>query len=345
MGISSLNQLEKHLTLTQEERNWFSFPSTLPLLVSEHVMSLINKDDPEDPIRKQFIPTCFENMDDLGNLDPLEEEKHSETKRLIHRYANRAALLTTDRCFSYCRHCFRRRFTSNSSGPISEKELEDAAEYLAEHKEIKEVLLTGGDMFTLSDEHIAMMLKTLKEARADIIYRLCTRAIATYPERFTKELFETLEGYNWGAPYYLMTQFNHPREITSETEGIIASFLKLGIIPMNQAVLLKGVNDSVDVLEELSNKLLATRIKPYYLFQGDLVNGTEHLRVKIEHGLEMEKELRKRLSGLAMPQYTIDLPEGGGKVILTHDYTKRHENGKWIFTSPYGGSREYPEKE
>lgn len=344
MSISSLKQLEKHLDLTEDERMWFEESPRLPLLVSDHVMALIDRNDPDDPIRKQFIPDRRENTDDVGDLDPLKEVEHSETPRLIHRYHNRAALLTTDRCFSYCRHCFRRRFTSNSSGPISDRQLAEVAAYLGMHGEIREVLLTGGDMFTMSDGQIAGMLKTLKSARPDIIYRLCTRAVATFPERFTEKLFETIAGYNYGAPYYLMTQFNHPREITEETGRIISSFLKLGIPAMNQAVLLKGVNDDVDVLEELSNKLLATRIKPYYLFQGDLVNGTEHLRVRLEKGLELEKNLRKRLSGLAMPQYTLDLPDGGGKVILTHDYMLCHRDGSWEFESPCGGKRIYPEK-
>ena len=344
MSISSLKQLEEHLDLTEDERQWFNTSPRLPLLVSDHVMALMDENDPDDPIRRQFIPDRRENTDDVGDLDPLREEEHSETPRLIHRYHNRAALLTTDRCFSYCRHCFRRRFTSSSSGPISGKQLEEAAAYLGMHGEIREVLLTGGDMFTMSDEQIASMLATLKSTRPDIIYRLCTRAVATFPERFTDKLFETISMYNYGAPYYLMTQFNHPREITEETERIISSFMKLGIPAMNQSVLLKGVNDDVDVLEELSNKLLSARIKPYYLFQGDLVNGTEHLRVHLEDGLELERELRKRLSGLAMPQYTLDLPDGGGKVILTHDHMLGRRDGCWVFESPYGGRRIYPEK-
>ena len=173
-------------------------------------------------------------------------------------------------------------------------------------------------MFTLSDEKLDHLLSSLKEAREDVILRLCTRAVATYPERFTDKVMDIIKKYNYGAPFMLMVQFNHPRELTAEAIKAVSKFVNMGIPAFNQSVLLKGVNDNVDTLAELSHKLLYNRIKPYYLFQGDQVRGTAHLRTSVEEGLKLEQELRKRLSGLEMPSYTIDLPEGGGKVILTH---------------------------
>lgn len=342
MAISEKKQLEEKLTLTENEEKWFQNPSPLPLLVSDSFFSLINSEDPEDPIRKQVIPDSREcSTEDL--TDPLEEVGHSVSERFIHRYGNRGALLTTDRCFTYCRHCFRRRFTGTSTGPISDEELERVCTYLRKHTEIEEILLTGGDMFTLSDERIDVMLSRLKETREDIILRLCTRAVATYPERFTPRLMEIIRKHDHGAPFMLMVQFNHPRELTPAAVNAVSMFTKSGIPAFNQCVLLKGVNDDVDVLAELSHKLLYNRIKPYYLFQGDLVRGTAHLRTTVEEGLRIEKELRHRLSGLGMPQYTIDLPEGGGKVILTHQYLMGKKNGHLEFETPDGLIRYYPE--
>ncbi len=340
MPITSKEALSKAIRLTESEENWEeNGSSTLPLLISDHIASMLSI--PE--IRRQFVPSCEENKDEEGNLDPLEEEAHEKAGRLIHRYHNRAAFLVTDRCFSYCRHCFRRRFTGSLTGPASEEEIRDAADYISSHSEIKEILLTGGDMFTLSDDHIDTLLGIFKDSCPDVIFRLCTRAAAVYPERFTDRLFSIIKKHQTGAPFYLMTQFNHPAELTDGAIKAVNGFLDLGIPAMNQSVLLRGVNDDPDTLIELCNKLLYHRIKPYYLFQGDLVRGTQHLRVPIEKGLEIEKRMRIELSGLGMPQYTIDLPDGGGKVILTENHLVTKKGHEYIFTAPEGGTRAYPD--
>ena len=198
-------------------------------------------------------------------------------------------------------------------------------------------------MFTLSDDHIDTLLGIFKDSCPDVIFRLCTRAAAVYPERFTDRLFSIIKKHQTGAPFYLMTQFNHPAELTDEAIKAVNGFLDLGIPAMNQSVLLRGVNDDPDTLIELCNKLLYHRIKPYYLFQGDLVRGTQHLRVPIEKGLEIEKRMRIELSGLGMPQYTIDLPDGGGKVILTENHLVTKKGHEYIFTAPEGGTRAYPD--
>ncbi len=340
MPITSIEELSKLIELSGSEKEWRESGSgSLPLLISDHIASMLH----EPAIRRQFVPDALENMDDTGNLDPQEETGHEAAFRLVHRYHNRAAFLVTDRCFSYCRHCFRRRFTGSMTGPATDEEIQKAAEYINSHKEIKEVLLTGGDMFTLSDDRIAFLLKTMKESNPDVIFRLCTRAVAVYPERFTKKLFGIIREHQTGAPYYLMTQFNHPAELTEDAIGAVRGFLDLGIPAMNQTVLLKDVNDDAGILIELSNKLLYNRIKPYYLFQGDLVKGTQHLRVPIRKGLEIERRMRMELSGLGMPQYTIDLPQGGGKVILTENHLIGKKGREYIFTTPEGDTREYPD--
>ena len=339
--IRTKRELEEKLRLKESEEAWFDHPSSLPLLISDSLEALIDPADPDDPVRRQLVPDERE-CDQSGSLDPLGEVSHQATGRLIHRYGQRAALLTTDRCFAYCRHCFRRRFTGTDTGPISDNDIDQAASYLAQRKEIKEVLLTGGDLFTLSDKRIDKLLGTLREARKDLVLRLCTRAVVSCPERFTAELMAIIARQNHGGPFFLMTQFNHPRELTKESIEAVDKFLSLGIPAFNQSVLLKGVNDDVDTLEELCTRLLYNRIKPYYLFQCDLVQGTAHLRVPLARGLEIEEELRRRLSGLAMPQYTIDLPGAGGKVILTRQYLRGRDGDELVFTTPDGEERRYP---
>lgn len=333
--------IEEKISLKNDEKSWLVEPGSLPLLVTDFFFSLIDPDDPADPIRRQVIPSVLENSTE-DMLDPLKEVDYSVTERLIHHYTNRCALLTTDRCFTYCRHCFRRRFTGTSTGPISEVQIDEAMEYLSKHMEVKELLLTGGDLFTLSDERLDYLFSRLRKTREDIIPRLCTRAVATNPDRFTDSLMAIIRKHNHGAPFLLMTQFNHPRELNERSIKAVSAFVDMGIPAYNQSVLLKGVNDDVDVLEELSNKLLYNRIKPYYLFQGDQVCGTKHLRVDVVRGLELEEELRRRVSGLAMPQYTADLPQGGGKVILTKQYLKKIYPDHVVFTTPDGEERNYP---
>ncbi len=340
--ITTKESLEEKLTLRPDEAGWFDSPSSLPLLISDYYFSLIN-DTPDDPIRREVVPSSLENVTD-ASIDPLKEVSHSVTSRLIHRYHNRAALLTTDRCFTYCRHCFRRRFTGLDTGPISEKEIDEAACYLKNHPEIKELLLTGGDLFTLSDERLEYLFRTLKDAREDIILRLCTRAPVTYPDRFDDDVMALIRKYSYGAPFMLLTHYNHPRELTEKSLEAVKKFLSIGIPAFNQTVLLHGVNDDADTLEELCNRLLYNRIKPYYLFQGDLVTGTAHLRADIKEGLALEQELRRRLSGLAMPQYTLDLPDGGGKIVLTSDHFVGEDDEYCIFTTPEGEKRKYPKK-
>lgn len=340
MAITSLEELEKLIDLREDERSWNEDgKNTLPLLISDNIASLISY--PE--IRRQFVPSREENTDTVGTLDPQNECIYSVTPRLVRRYHNRAAFLVTDKCFAYCRHCFRRRFSGHLMGVVSKEELEEVTSFLSSHSEINEVLITGGDLFTLSDGELSFLLSSLKKARKDIIYRLCTRSLLSAPERFTPALFKIIEENNYGAPFYLMTQFNSAVEITEKAKEAVKGFVKLGIPIMNQSVLLMGVNDSLEEQKKLSRALLENCIKPYYLFQGDLVEGTRHLRVPLSKGLELEREMRKELSGLEMPVYTIDLPDGGGKVPLSGNYLENLDDGIWTILTPDGEKRHYPD--
>lgn len=343
--ITTLAILGKHLQLTDKERAFDTLTGVLPLAIPPYFLSLIDKDDPKDPLRIQVVPTIDEGeyLED-EHIDPLSEREHSVTERLIHRYPSRVAFLVTDICAMYCRHCFRRRFTGTFQGPASRAEIQQAATYVGEHKEVKEILLTGGDMMTLPDSKIEELIAIFRESREDLVIRLCTRMPAANPARITPALIAIIKRYDT-APFYLMTQFNHPRELTPQAIAAVGMFVDAGIPAMNQSVLLKGVNDSADTLEELCNKLIFSRIKPYYLFQGDLVEGTSHFRVPLERGLALEKELRKRLSGLAMPLYAVDLPQGGGKVPLTEGYLQESSGcDVWNFTTVEGTSSSYPKE-
>lgn len=342
---TTLAQLEKHLLLSDDEKAFANLEGMLPIAIPSYFLSLMDKDDPSDPLRIQVVPTIHEG-DHLKDehMDPLSEVDHSVTGRLIHRYPSRVAFLVTDICAMYCRHCFRRRFTGTFQGPATRPEIQQAASYLEHHREVKEILLTGGDMMTLSDSEIEELITIFREARQDIVIRLCTRMPAAKPSRITADLVAIFKKFTT-APFFLMTQFNHPRELTQEAVAAVGMFVDAGIPAMNQSVLLKGVNDDADTLEELCNKLIFSRIKPYYLFQGDLVEGTSHFRVPLEKGLALEKELRRRLSGLAMPLYAVDLPQGGGKVPLTEGYLQESSGCEvWNFTTVEGKKRSYPKE-
>ncbi len=340
--INTIQELEEYLPLTPEERAWHSQGLTVPLRISKSFLSLIDPNDPNDPIRRQVVPTASENISgNCESCDPQQETSHSATGRLIHRYKSRVAFLVTDVCLMYCRHCFRRRFTGKLQGPATDAEVLEAAQYLAVHPEVHEVLFTGGDLLTLSDGQLGKMIGTFRSLRPDLVIRLCTRAPVAMPQRVTDGLIAMLKSYDT-APFYLMIQINHPRELTADVRAAIARFVDAGIPAMNQTVVLKGVNDDADVLEQLCNDLVANRIKPYYLFQGDLVVGTAHMRVPLKRTLELEQELRRRLSGLAMPVLAVDLPDGGGKVPLTHSYlVAETEPGKWLFETADGQRRIY----
>lgn len=341
--IDTKEKLKAHLTLTASEEAFdYQDTTTLALKIPEHFMSLIDPDDPADPLRVQVVPQVDEHMAERGvGLDPQAEVDYTKTERLVHRYPSRAAFLTTDVCAIHCRHCFRRRFTASDQGPASYEQIERAAQYVAQHPEITELLFTGGDVLTISDHRLEAMIRAFREKRPDLVIRICTRIPAADPKRITAELVAMIRRFDT-APFYLMTQFNHSRELTGEATEAVARFVDGGIPAMNQTVLLRGVNDDVETLVNLCNSLVFNRIKPYYLFQGDLVEGTAHLRVPIKRGLELEAALRQRLSGLAMPTYAVDLPQGGGKVPLINQYLSSEvEEGVWEFKTCDGETRRY----
>jgi lysine 2,3-aminomutase len=296
-----------------------------------------------EAIRRQFEPSEAERSVSQWELgDPLGEDRYAVASRLVHRYRDRVLLLATDRCFVHCRHCQRRHFTGSEDRHITAEELEEAASYIDAHPEVQEVIISGGDALTMPTRRLGELLGRLRAARPDLVLRLATRAAAVAPARVDEDLAELLGS---AQPLWLVSQFNHPAELTPEATAALDRLAGRGVPLVNQAVLLAGVNDDVAVLERLFRMLIARRVKPYYLFQGDLARGTSHFRVPLGRGVEIVTELRRRLSGLAMPTYAVDLPGGGGKVPLTESYFETEEADAYVFRSIEGELYRYPKED
>lgn len=328
--------------LSDREEAFFSYrgpEDKLRFLVNPYYASLAGS-DPQDPIRRQFMPRIEEyTVRDCELTDPLGESEYTPVPRLVHRYRDRALLLVTDACAMYCRHCFRRSFAGHDSGVLTDDQLKEAAAYLDKHREVNELLLSGGDPLTCSDEKLEEILKIIRSKRPDLAIRLATRMPVVLPQRITESLADMLSRY---APLWVVTQFNHNREINEESSAATDRLINRGIPILNQAVLLKGINDNVSDLEKLFQSLVRMRIKPYYLFQGDLAAGTSHFRVSLERGREIMAELRTRISGLALPVYAVDLPGGGGKIPLTENYETGRDEDNYYFRNIEGREYAYP---
>lgn len=339
-SVKDRETLEETLLLEEEEKAWFrAGGGGLPLLINPYYLALAAR---SEGIRRQAVPREAENrVLPVESGDPLDEASHSPLPRLIHRYRNRVALLVTDRCAMHCRHCFRRSFTGTGGRVVSAPEIEGAAAYLKEHPEVEEVLLTGGDPLTLEDSRLLDLIRSLRAAREGLIIRLATRMPAVLPERITPELAAAL-GEEF--PLWVVTQFNHPDELTPQSRSALDLLRRRGLPLVNQTVLLKGVNDEADLLARLCEGLLAQGVKPYYLFQGDLAAGTSHFRCNLEKGWEIMRALRLRVSGLAMPAYAVDLPGGGGKIPLGEHYLIGKGPEGFRFRNPEGLERVYPDE-
>ena len=343
--LKDCRQLSTYISLTPEEQAWFArkegaAPSP-PCGVSSYYLSLIdNPDDPDDPIRRQCIPTVKECEVKSWDLeDPLGEDDVGAAPRLLHRYHDRALFLSTDRCWMYCRHCFRRRFTAQGNASAGIDEMYQAAEYLKEHTEIRELLISGGDPLTMSVDRLEEMLQIFRGVRPSLVLRICTRAPVVYPQGITERLIGMLSR---NKPLYVVTQYNHPRECTGESLSASTACINRGMPVLNQTVLLRGINDHEDILEELFTTLTASGIVPYYLFQGDLAQGTSHFRVPLKRSIALAWNLTRRLSGISMPILAVDLPGGGGKVRLLEQQPEVKCADAWGYRSREGALYWYP---
>ncbi|MAG13024.1 MAG: lysine 2,3-aminomutase [Spirochaetales bacterium] len=294
----------------------------------------------DDPIRRQFMPTDSEGtVLPYESADPLHEDAYSPVSRLIHRYPSRVLALTTDECAINCRYCFRRYFTGSRSGPLSSLQLEDILNYVKVHREIDEVLLSGGDPLTLSDSAFAEMLSRFRSVRDELVLRICTRIPSVLPSRITDEFCAIIAK---NAPAWIIAQFNHPREITPQCKSALRTILRHGVPVMCQTVLLKGINDNAGILAELFRALVRCHVKPYYLFQGDLAAGTSHFRVRLDRSIEIVSELKGMISRIAMPRFAVDLPDGGGKTEITETNFSKGPDGWFLIHGRDGVIGRYP---
>jgi lysine 2,3-aminomutase len=340
--IQTLEQLESRLTLTPEERaGTILAGKKLALGITPHFFNLIDKDDPDCPIRRQVVPRIEESVTNPDELtDPCGEDSHMPVPGLVHRYPDRVLLMVTDRCASYCRYCTRSRVVSGAGDQELSVDLEGAFAYLEKHPEVRDVLLSGGDPLLLSDAKLDSILTRLRRIPSIEFVRIGTRIPIFLPQRITPALVAMLRSHH---PLFLSIHTNHPKELTAEVRTGLERLADAGIPLGNQSVLLRGVNDRVEILKELFHKILLCRVRPYYLYQCDLITGSAHLRTTIREGQEIMEQLRGHTTGYAVPTYVVDGPGGGGKIPIGPGYIVGMADDRVILKNYRGDVYEYPE--
>jgi lysine 2,3-aminomutase len=341
--ITTAEQLQRLMpTLTPEEFAGAKLANTkLALGITPYFFNLIDPADEHCPIRQQVVPRIEETHTASWEMsDPCGEDSHSPVAGLVHRYPDRVLFLVTDRCASYCRYCTRSRLVSNASGYDFHPEFDKQIAYIAAHSEIRDVLLSGGDPLLLSDEKLENLLSRLRAIPHVEFLRIGTRIPIFLPQRITPDLCAMLTKFH---PLFLSVHTNHPRELTTEVRAALGRLADAGIPLGNQSVLLKHVNADADVMKALVQKLLMCRVKPYYIYQCDLIAGSAHLRASVAKGLEIMEKLRGHTTGYAVPTYVIDAPGGGGKVPINPEYVLCRNAGRVLIRNFEGKIFEYPE--
>lgn len=342
--IETVEELTKYIDLTEEEQEGIkNCLKILRMAITPYYLSLIDLNDPFDPVRRQAIPTGAElQRAEADLLDPLHEDTDSPVKGLTHRYPDRVLFLVTDMCAMYCRHCTRRRFAGNDDRCMPKEQIDACIEYVRNHEEVRDVLLSGGDVLLLSDEQLEYIISRLRAIEHVEIIRLGTRTPVVMPQRITPKLCNMLKKYH---PIWVNTHFNHPNEITEESAKACAMLADVGIPLGNQSVLLAGVNDCVHVMKELVHQLVKIRVRPYYIYQCDLSFGLSHFRTPVSKGIEIIEALRGHTSGFCVPTFVVDAPGGGGKIPVMPNYVISQTPGKVILRNFEGVITTYTEPE
>ena len=340
--VDTLADLETRLHLTEEERAGVMLAgSKLAMSITPHFFNLIERDNPDCPIRRQVIPRIEEGWNAPEELaDPCGEDSHMPVPGLVHRYPDRVLFLVTDRCASYCRYCTRSRVVSGVGERHLETQWESAFRYLEKSPQVRDVLLSGGDPLLLSDKRLDTILGRLRQIPHIQFVRIGSRIPVFLPQRITPELCAMLSKHH---PLFISIHTNHPRELTSEVRDALGRLANAGIPLGNQSVLLRGVNDRVEIQKALIHKLLMCRVKPYYLYQCDLINGSSHLRTPVADGVAIIEGLRGHTTGYAIPQFVIDGPGGGGKIPINPNYLIDTAPGRITLRNFYGDIFEYPD--
>ena len=339
--IRSVAELVAHFPALRTQTGLSEAAARFPLAITPYYASLIRSTNRRDPIFQMCVPQIQELYDPpFLKDDPLEEDKDMPVPGLVHRYPDRALLISTTICSTYCRHCTRKRVAGSRESIISAAELERVTAYLAEHPEISDVIVSGGDPVTMSTSAIEEILRALRSVPSVQIIRIGTRTPVVLPQRITYELTRMLRKFH---PIWVNTHFNHPNELTPEAAAACERLADAGIPVGNQTVLLRGINDQPQIIERLCRSLVKSRVRPYYLFQCDLVRGVEHFRTPITRGIEIMEYLRGRLSGLAIPAFVVDAPHGGGKVPLLPNYIVSMSPTHTVLRNYEGVIVHYPE--
>ena len=339
--LNSVEEFDQVLHLTESEKKALSSPGFFRVDITPYFVSLIDPDDPHDPIRKQVIPTAAEMVPFTAMMeDSLSEDRHSPVPGLVHRYPDRVLMLVTTQCASYCRYCTRSRIVGDPSATFSRAEFEMQIEYLKRTPQVRDVLLSGGDPLVLAPRILEEILSRLREIPHIEIVRIGSRVPVFLPMRITSELTTMLEKYH---PLWLNIHVNHPNEISAELAEACDRLTRAGIPLGNQSVLLAGVNDNVHIQRKLVQDLVRIRVRPYYLYQCDLVEGAGHFRTPVAKGIEIMEGLRGHTSGYAVPNYVIDAPGGGGKIPVAPNYLLSMSDHKVILRNFEGYITTYEE--
>jgi lysine 2,3-aminomutase len=339
--INTVEEFENVIPLTESERKALSAPGLFRVDITPYFISLIDPDDPDDPVRKQIVPTDVELAPFTAMMeDSLAEDRHSPVPGLVHRYPDRVLMLVTTQCASYCRYCTRSRIVGDPSATFSRSEFEMQIEYLKRTPQVRDVLLSGGDPLVLAPRILEEILSRLSEIPHVEIVRIGSRVPVFLPMRVTDELTDMLQKYH---PLWINIHVNHPNEISAELAEACDKMTRAGIPLGNQAVLLAGVNDNVHIQRELVHKLVRIRVRPYYMYQCDLVEGAGHFRTPVAKGIEIMEGLRGHTSGYAVHQYIIDAPGGGGKIPVSPNYLLSMSDHKVILRNYEGYVTTYEE--
>jgi lysine 2,3-aminomutase len=342
--ITNMVQLERVLRVTEEERVAFAQTTAeFHMGITPYYAGLMDPEDPHCPVRLQSVPIQGETLVVASDLeDPLGEEKDMPVPGVTHRYPDRVLFYLTHNCPVYCRHCTRKRKVADPVSAPAKDQIEVGLEYIEKHTEIRDVVLSGGDPLTLSDDRLDYILGRLRAMNHIEVFRLGTRNLVTLPQRVTDDFVYMVSRHQ---PVFVHTHFNHPKECTSETFEACRKLADAGCVLGNQMVLLKGINDDPKLVKELNHLLLLQRVRPYYIYQCDLAKGISHFRTPVSVGLDIIRALRGWTSGMAVPHFVVDAPGGGGKIPLTPDYVVSHQGKKWVLRNYAGKEYVYTEPE
>ncbi len=341
-SFTTAEALSRVMTLTDDEVHTLNrLKGRLPLRITPYYLSLIHDSEPWSPLRRTMIPTSDELIiTEAEKADPLNEMGSSPVPGIVHRYPDRALFTVTQFCSSYCRYCTRSH-SVGKLGHLTKGEWEMAFDYLREHTEIRDVIISGGDPLTMNDSKLEYLLSNLRAIRHIEILRIGTKVPVVLPQRITPQLVAMLRKYH---PLFLSIHFTHPDELTPETRKACEMLADAGMPLGSQTVLLKGINDDPVTMKSLMQKLLTVRVRPYYIYQCDLIPGSSHFRTTIETGIDIIENLRGHTSGYAVPQFVVDAPGGGGKIPILPHYVVESGPEKWVLRNYKQNRYTYPNK-